>query len=78
MLIIALVLLVSYMGVRIGIFIALMVPVITVSSLALYAWGGGVLQQISIAAFVLALGFWLITLIVIVEGFKTSWIAGWP
>ena len=55
------------MGVRLGLVVTLVVPLVTLTSLALFAWGGGVLQQISIAAFVLALGMLVDNAIVVAE-----------
>lgn len=66
------VLLVLFMGLRVGIFVAIMVPSVTLSALSLYAYSGGVMQQISIAAFVLALGLLVDNFIVIVEGVQTK------
>ncbi|NIR38646.1 MAG: hypothetical protein GWN07_22545, partial [Actinobacteria bacterium] len=43
------------MGLRLGLVVASVVPLVTFAALALFALGGGVLQQISIAALVLAL-----------------------
>lgn len=65
--IIALVLILT-MGLRVGLFVAFMVPAVTLTSLGFYSYSGGVMQQISIAAFVLALGLLVDNLIVIVEG----------
>ena len=45
-----LILTVAVMGMRMGLVVAAVVPLVTLSSLALFAWGGGVLHQISIAA----------------------------
>ena len=65
--IIAVVLLLA-MGVRVGLFVSLLVPVVTITSLAFFAWADGILHQISIAAFVLSLGLLVDNIIVIVEG----------
>lgn len=46
------------------------VPVVAAASLALYAMGGGVLHQISIAALVLALGMLVDNAIVVAEGIQ--------
>lgn len=59
--------LILFMGTRLGITVALLVPLIGLSSLALYHWGGGTLQQISIAAFVISLGMLVDNAIVISE-----------
>jgi multidrug efflux pump subunit AcrB len=66
MLIVAGVLIMS-MGLRMGLVATAIVPLVTLSSLALFAWNGGVLHQISIAAFVLALGMLVDNAIVVAE-----------
>jgi len=55
------------MGLRMGLVVTAVVPLVTLTSLTLFAWGGGVLHQISIAAFVLALGMLVDNAIVIAE-----------
>ncbi len=55
------------MGPRLGLLVAGVVPVVTFSGLAIYALGGGVLQQISIAALVLGLGLLVDNAIVVAE-----------
>ncbi len=45
-----------FMGLRLGLIVASIVPMVALTSLAFYHWTGGVLQQVSIAAFVIALG----------------------
>ncbi|NRA67267.1 MAG: efflux RND transporter permease subunit [Pseudobacteriovorax sp.] len=60
-----------FMGVRVGLLVALTIPSVTLISLTLYSYTGGVMQQISIAAFVLALGLLVDNFIVIVEGVQT-------
>lgn len=60
-------LLVLAMGLRLGLVVASVVPLVTFSSLALFAGGGGVLHQISIAALVLAIGMLVDNAIVIAE-----------
>ncbi len=64
--IVALVLLLS-MGPRLGLTVATIVPVVAMSALAIYATGGGVLHQMSIAALVLALGLLVDNAIVVAE-----------
>jgi len=59
--------LITTMGLRLGLAVAAVVPLVTLSSLAIFAWGGGVLHQISIAAFVLALGMLVDNAIVVAE-----------
>ncbi|TGK05192.1 hypothetical protein EHQ53_16230 [Leptospira langatensis] len=58
------------MGFRIGLLVALLVPVISLISLGLYGIGGGVLNQMSISAFVMALGLLIDNVIVVVEGIQ--------
>ncbi|MEM9290984.1 MAG: efflux RND transporter permease subunit [Acidobacteriota bacterium] len=55
------------MGLRLGLIAASVVPLVTFSALALYAIGGGVLHQISIAALVIALGMLVDNAIVMAE-----------
>ncbi|MEL6348985.1 MAG: efflux RND transporter permease subunit, partial [Myxococcota bacterium] len=64
--IVALVLMIA-MGLRLGGVVALIVPLVTFSSLAIYAAAGGVLQQISIAGLVISLGLLVDNGIVISE-----------
>ncbi|MFH1112837.1 MAG: efflux RND transporter permease subunit [Pseudomonadota bacterium] len=45
-----------FMGLRLGLIVASIVPMVGLASLACFHWTGGVLQQVSIAAFVIALG----------------------
>ncbi len=59
--------LVVFMGARIGLLVAMVVPVVALISVALYAFGGGVLQQMSVAALILALGLLVDNAIVVVE-----------
>lgn len=56
-----------FMGLRLGLIVASIVPMVALTSLALYNWGGGVLQQVSIAAFVIALGMLVDNAIVVSE-----------
>jgi multidrug efflux pump subunit AcrB/outer membrane protein TolC len=58
------------MGLRLGLVVASVVPLVTFAALALFAIGGGVLQQISIAALVLALGMLVDNAIVIAESIQ--------
>ncbi len=55
------------MGLRLGLLVASVVPLVAMASLAIYAFGGGVLHQISIAALVLALGMLVDNAIVVAE-----------
>ncbi len=62
--------LISIMGIRLGLMVALVVPMVTMVAVAIFAWGGGVLHQISIAAFVLALGMLVDNAIVVAENIQ--------
>jgi multidrug efflux pump subunit AcrB len=55
------------MGLRLGLVVASVIPLVVLSSLAIYAAGGGVLHQISIAGLVLSLGLLVDNAIIIVE-----------
>jgi multidrug efflux pump subunit AcrB len=55
------------MGLRLGLVVTAVVPLVTMTSVAVFAWGGGVLHQISIAALVLALGMLVDNAIVMAE-----------
>ncbi len=73
--IVALVLLV-FMGPRLGLTVAGVVPVVTLSSLAIYAMCGGILHQMSIASLVLALGLLVDNAIVVAENVQRRLDAG--
>lgn len=62
--------LISMMGFRIGILSAIIVPIIAIISLGIYGMFGGVLHQISIAAFVMALGLLIDNVIVVLESIQ--------
>jgi multidrug efflux pump subunit AcrB len=64
--------LMAFMGVRLGAVVAAVVPVVVLSALALYAAAGGILHQISIAAFVIALGMLVDNAIVVAEKIQAS------
>jgi multidrug efflux pump subunit AcrB len=64
--IVALVLLL-FMGPRLGLLVASLLPLVTFSALAVYAIGGGVLHQMAIAGMVIALGMLVDNAIVMVE-----------
>ncbi len=64
------VVLVTLMGFRLGFLASLIVPIISIISLGIYAMFGGVLHQISIAAFVMALGLLIDNVIVILESIQ--------
>ena len=70
--------LVVFMGLRLGLTVALLVPFIGLSSLALYHWGGGSLHQISIAALVISLGMLVDNAIVISESVQRGIDSGIP
>jgi len=55
------------MGARLGLVVASVVPLVAFAALAIFAIGGGVLHQISIAALVLALGMLVDNAIVVAE-----------
>jgi len=68
-LVVAVVLLI-FMGFRLGLVVASVLPLVALSSLAIYAAGGGVLQQISISALVIALGMLVDNAIVMAENIQ--------
>ena len=63
-------LLILFMGARMGLVVALIVPLVTLSSVALFAMGGGVLHQMAIAGMVIALGMLVDNAIVMVENIQ--------
>lgn len=67
--IVALVLLLS-MGLRMGLVVAGLLPLVTLSGLAVYAMGGGVLHQMAVAGMVIALGMLVDNAIVMVENLQ--------
>ncbi|MEM1348390.1 MAG: efflux RND transporter permease subunit, partial [Myxococcota bacterium] len=62
--------LVLFMGVRLGLLVAVVVPLVASISLAVYSWAGGVLHQMSIAALVIALGLLVDNAIVMAESIQ--------
>ena len=58
------------MGFRLGLLVALVLPLVTFGSIAIFATGGGILHQISIAALVIALGMLVDNAIVVVENIQ--------
>ncbi|MCB1033171.1 MAG: efflux RND transporter permease subunit, partial [Acidobacteria bacterium] len=58
------------MGLRLGIIVASVVPLVVLTSLAIYAISGGILHQISIAALVIALGMLVDNAIVMAESIQ--------
>jgi multidrug efflux pump subunit AcrB len=63
-------LLLLFMGPRMGLVVALIVPLVTLSSLSLFAMGGGVLHQMAVAGLVIALGMLVDNAIVMVENIQ--------
>src|SRR5690606_35026964 len=59
--------LLAFMGPRLGLTVAVVLPLVTLSALGLYAMGGGVLHQMAIAGLVIALGTLVDNAIVMVE-----------
>ncbi|MCA9568427.1 MAG: efflux RND transporter permease subunit, partial [Myxococcales bacterium] len=66
------------MGPRMGFVVSAIVPLVALATLGLYAVGGGVLHQISIAAVVLALGLLVDNAIVVAEAVQQHLDAGHP
>ena len=58
------------MGLRLGTLVALVLPLVTFGAIAIFATGGGILHQISIAALVIALGMLVDNAIVVVENIQ--------
>ncbi|MBD3895800.1 efflux RND transporter permease subunit [Halomonas sp. ML-15] len=58
------------MGLRLGLAVMVIVPLVTFSSLGIYAMGGGVLHQIAVAGMVIALGMLVDNAIVMVENIQ--------
>ena len=63
-------LLLLVMGARTGFLVATLLPLVTLSSLAVYAMGGGVLHQMAVAGMVIALGMLVDNAIVMVESLQ--------
>ncbi|MGD9387054.1 MAG: efflux RND transporter permease subunit [Gammaproteobacteria bacterium] len=59
-----------FMGPRLGLTVAGVLPLVTLSSLAIYAMGGGVMHQIAVAGLVIALGMLVDNAIVMVENLQ--------
>ena len=64
------ILLLLVMGPRMGLVVAIIVPLVTLSSLSLFAIGGGVLHQMAVAGLVIALGMLVDNAIVMVENIQ--------
>lgn len=58
------------LGVRVGSIVAIQVPVVTAIAFGIFAYNGGVLNQISIAAFILAIGLLVDNVVVVVDGIQ--------
>lgn len=56
-----------FMGWRMGVIVALLLPLVTLTTIALYALGGGVLQQMAVIGLVVALGILVDNAIVMTE-----------
>lgn len=67
-----------FMGMRLGLIVGSVVPMVALTSLALYHWSGGVLQQVSIAAFVISLGMLVDNAIVVSESVQRGIERGTP
>jgi len=63
-------LLLTVMGLRLGLVVAGVLPLVTLSALAIYAIGGGVLHQMAIAGMVIALGMLVDNAIVMAENLQ--------
>ncbi|MCB1053600.1 MAG: efflux RND transporter permease subunit, partial [Acidobacteria bacterium] len=62
--------LLMFMGLRLGIVVASVIPLVALTSLAIFALGGGLLQQMSISALVIALGMLVDNAIVMAENIQ--------
>ncbi len=58
------------MGWRMGVVVAALLPIVTLSALSVYALGGGVLHQMAVAGMVIALGMLVDNAIVMVESLQ--------
>lgn len=65
-----------FMGMRVGLAVSVMLPVISLIAFAIYAIIGGILHQIAIAAFVLSFGILIDNIVVIVESIQEKIDAG--
>jgi multidrug efflux pump len=62
--------LIAFMGPRLGLTVAGLLPLVTLSALAIYAMGGGILHQMAVAGLVIALGMLVDNAIVMVENMQ--------
>ena len=60
----------AFMGLRLGLTVAALLPLVTLSGLAVYAIGGGILHQMAVAGLVIALGMLVDNAIVMVENLQ--------
>ncbi|TVQ48333.1 MAG: efflux RND transporter permease subunit [Gammaproteobacteria bacterium] len=60
----------AFMGLRLGLLVASLLPLVTLSALGVFAIGGGVLHQIGIAGMVIALGMLVDNAIVMAENLQ--------
>ncbi len=60
----------AFMGLRLGLLVASLLPLVTLSALGVFATGGGVLHQIGIAGLVIALGMLVDNAIVMAENLQ--------
>ena len=67
---IVVVVLLAFMGLRLGLTVAGLLPLVTLSALGIYAMGGGVLHQMAVAGLVIALGMLVDNAIVMVENLQ--------
>jgi multidrug efflux pump len=68
--VIVMLVLLAFMGPRLGFTVAGLLPLVTLSALAIYAMGGGVLHQMAVAGLVIALGMLVDNAIVMVENLQ--------
>ncbi|ROO24243.1 acriflavin resistance protein [Salinisphaera orenii MK-B5] len=65
-----------FMGLRLGVVVAMLLPLVTLTTIALYALGGGILHQIAIIGLVVALGILVDNAIVMSEDVQRRLNAG--
>jgi multidrug efflux pump subunit AcrB len=70
--------LVLMLGLRIGSIVALQVPVVAIITFGLFSAMGGVLNQVSLAAFILAIGLLVDNVVVMVDGVQNYLDEGLP
>ncbi len=71
-------LLILAMGIRLGLVVASVVPLVALAALGVYAMGGGILHQISVSALIIALGMLVDNAIVIAESVQQKMDSGLP